>query len=101
MPDTITLHCALGDHDWQREVVRGARPTSCPDCKAAAAAEQQAKPEVPADNKVTRMMDLALDAYDRLPDETRRAVDWLYNELSERPDEYHADTLWQHIRKYV
>lgn len=30
MPELETLHCALGDHDWQRERKRGKKPQNCP-----------------------------------------------------------------------
>lgn len=27
----VTLHCAIGDHDWQRPSQRGRKPLNCPD----------------------------------------------------------------------
>lgn len=30
---TETLHCTAGDHKWEREIKRGRKPKSCPDCK--------------------------------------------------------------------
>lgn len=31
--NTETLHCKAGDHSWEREIKRGRKPASCPDCK--------------------------------------------------------------------
>lgn len=31
MPETRTLHCALGDHSWERPAQRGRVPANCPD----------------------------------------------------------------------
>lgn len=30
---TETLYCEAGDHNFQRELVRGRKPKTCPDCK--------------------------------------------------------------------
>ena len=29
----VTLHCAIGDHDWERTSQRGKRPLNCPEHK--------------------------------------------------------------------
>lgn len=31
MSETVTLHCANGNHDWERPKQRGRRPTDCPE----------------------------------------------------------------------
>lgn len=31
MPNSEILHCQLGDHEWERPRVRGAKPKNCPE----------------------------------------------------------------------
>lgn len=37
MAEFVTLHCELGDHDWERPKARGARPKNCPNHQPVAA----------------------------------------------------------------
>lgn len=67
MPNTVTLHCELGDHDWERVSQRGRRPRSCPECLSKAA------PQTPSERVVASGCPAKLVAWLTLPEGANEA----------------------------
>jgi hypothetical protein len=99
--NTVTLHCELGDHTWERESQRGRRPASCPDCVAAETARaesERAASEPPARNW-ERVAETAMDAIGTLGAETDRKVTAaLQRVMDTNGEQYYVDTLTDLIR---
>ena len=101
MSSTVTLHCAICNHDWQRESQRGRRPASCPDCIAGEAArvESERASAEPATRNWERIAETAMERLGTFGRETDRKVEAALDRVIDTAGEqWYVDVLADLIR---
>jgi hypothetical protein len=77
-----TLHCQIGNHDWERPSQRGRKPLSCPQCVGIAPSAGSVK--APTVTVQTALCERAMDRIDSLYGEAPRQVEYILTQLLER-----------------